>query len=121
MVEPRRFDRLIDPEVFQRLFENLAPAREVAAHNRMLGMDLVEGPAQVFDSRAKKGRGVLIFHFFDAAAIGVTKKKADHAIGKNAVDETIDDRAQFGFAAQPREKSLGSGVSRLFGLGIFRH
>ncbi len=79
--------------------QNLPPSGEVAAHDRMFGMDLVKRTAVIFHLRTEKTRGELIFHFFDARFIGVAKEKTDHAIGEHAVDEGIDDGAKFYFAA----------------------
>ena len=72
--------------------QNLPPSGEVAAHDRMLGMDLVKRTAVIFHRGTEKTRGELVFHFFDTRFVGVAEKKADHAIGEHAVDEGIDDR-----------------------------
>jgi hypothetical protein len=82
MGQPGSLDRVIDLEVFERFFENLPPAGEVAAHNRVFGVNLVEGPTLIFNARTEERRGELIFHLFDAITIA-SRKKSDHAIGKH--------------------------------------
>ncbi len=79
--------------------QDLPPSGEVAAHDRMLGMDLVKRTAVIFHWRTEKTGGELVLHFFNARLVGVAKEKTDHAIGEHAVDEGIDDGAKFDFAA----------------------
>ena len=79
------------------------------------GVHLVEGPTLIFDGRAKERRRQLIFHLFDAIAIGIAKKKSDHAIGKHPVDKVIDDRSQLAFAAQALEKETAMLGQQEFG------
>lgn len=91
MIEQCQLDFFGDLEMFEGLLENLPAPREMAAHDRMIDMGLAEGLTGIFNIGAKKFRGQLIFHFFEARAVGVTKEKADHKIGKHPVDEAIDD------------------------------
>jgi hypothetical protein len=92
--QPRLLDERRNIVGFEGLFENLAPAREVSAHDGVLGVRDGERPALIADPRAEKFGGELVFHFLDPLSIGVTKKKADHAIG-NTIDEGIDDGSTF--------------------------
>ena len=97
--QPRLPNRGWNTERFQGLLENLAPAREVAAHDRMLGVRDGERPALIADPRAEKFGGELVFHFLDSLSVGVAKKKADHAIGKHPLHKAIDNRSDLLLAA----------------------
>src|SRR6476659_9099045 len=66
MGQPCSSNRFGDSEIVERFLQNLPPAREMAAHNRMFGVRPIERLACVFDVGAEKLRGVLILHLFDA-------------------------------------------------------
>ena len=106
MVEQRELNFFGDLKMFEGLFKDLPAPREMAAHDRMIDMRFAERLAGIFDIGAEKFRGQLIFHFLEARAVGVTKEKADHTIGKHPVDEAIDDFPQLDFAAEAFEKSF---------------
>ena len=99
MIEPKFFYVVRQAMGLNRFLQNLPPSGEVATHDRMFGMDLVKGAAMIFHRGTEKTRGELVFHFLDTRFVGVAEKKTDHAIGEHAVDEGIDDGAQFYFAA----------------------
>jgi len=84
---------------FKGLFENLTPAREVSAHDGVLGVRDGERPALIADLRTEKFGGELVFHFLDPLSVGVAKKKADHAIGKHPLHKAIDNRSDLFLAA----------------------
>ena len=106
MAEPRELNFFGDLEMLEGLFEDLPAPRKMSAHDRMIDMRLAERLAGIFDIGAEKFRDQLIFHLFEAGAVGVTKEKADHTIGKYAVDEAVDDFPQLEFAAEAFEKSF---------------
>ena len=99
MIEPNFFYVVRQAMSLDAFLQYLPPSGEVAPHDRMFGMDLIKRAAMICHWRAEKTRGELVFHFFDTRFVGVTEKKADHAIGEHAVDESIDDGAQFYFPA----------------------
>ena len=103
MVEQRELNFFGDLEMFESLFEYLSAPGEVTAHDWMIDMHFAERLAGIFDVGAEKFRGQLIFHLFQARAVGVTKEKSDHAIGKHPIDEAIDDLPQFDFTAEAVE------------------
>lgn len=100
MAEQGGFDIFLNLEKLQRLFEDLPAPSELATHDRVFGMRLVERPAGIFHVGAEKFRHQLIFHFLDARPVGVAKKETDHAVGEDPIDESIDDRSKLFFAAQ---------------------
>ena len=99
MIEPKLLNVVRHAMGLDGLLQDLPPSGEVAAHDRMLGMDLVKGTAVIFHWRTEKTGGELVFHFFNARFVGVAEEKTDHAIGEHAIDEGIDDGAKFYFAA----------------------
>ena len=97
---------------FESFAEDLAAPREMAAHDRMIGMSFGERSTAILDIGAEKFGGKLIFHFFEAPAVGVTKKKADHAICEHPVNKAIDDF---------RNRFRRRGSQRVFGPSIKRN
>ena len=100
MAEQGGFDFLLHLEKFQRLFENLPPPVELAAHDRVIRMHLAERPAGILDIGAEKFRRQLVFHFLDAGTIGVAEEETDHTVGEDPIDESIDDLSELCLAAQ---------------------
>jgi len=106
MPEPSGFDGFGDSVELQSFLEELFAAREVSAHDRVLGVHLIERPALVFYRRAEKFRSELVFHFFDALFIGMAKEETDHTVGEHAVDKITDNAPQADFSAQLLERGL---------------
>ena len=110
MFQPRLLDRIGNSVSLEGLFEDLTAAREVTAHDRMFGMSLVEGPSAVDDRRAEIRGRMLVLQLLDACAVHVAKEKPDHPVLEHAVDEGVDDRSEFNFAAQLFEEARRSGL-----------
>jgi predicted glycosyltransferase len=91
VLKPRRLDFFRDLIDFQRFFENLATAREVPTHDRVIYMRFTERPAGVLNIGAEKTGSKLILHFLDTRSVRISKEKADHAIFENAIDKRVDD------------------------------
>ena len=106
MLQPRVSDERRDIVCFEGLFENLAPAGEVSAHDGMFGVYQMERAPLVLDVRAEKLRRQLEFELLDPHSVGVAKKETDHTIGEYAIDEGIDDGSDFFFPAQSLKETL---------------
>jgi hypothetical protein len=100
MAKYSRFDFIRHGKKVERVTEDLAPAGEMSAHNRMPRMDLVERSPLIRDIGAEKTGGQLKFKFFDTAPVGVAKEKSDHAIIEDAIDEMVDNLPQSALATQ---------------------
>ena len=83
----------------QRLAEDLAAPSKMPAHDRMIRVHFAERPTLIFNIGPEKLCGMLIFELLDAAATGIAKEKADHAIVEDAINKRIDDRPQSALAA----------------------
>src|SRR5581483_3053214 len=105
VAEPCRLDFLRHLVGLERFLENLPPAREVPAHDRVIPMRFAQRLAGVLHIGAEETCSELIFHFLDARAVGVAQEKADHAVLEDPVDERVDDRAQARRAAELFEQT----------------
>jgi hypothetical protein len=85
---------------FEGFLQYLAAPGEMATHDWVLGMNLLERSAAIFKVRAKKAGGQLILQLLDATFVRTPKEEADHPVLKNTVDEVVDDFSYFGFPAQ---------------------
>ena len=106
MRQPRIPDERGNIVGVEGLFENLAPPGEVSAHDGMFRVCQMERAPLVLDVRAEKLGRQLVFELLKPSSVGITKKKADHAIGEYSVDESIDDGSDFFFPAQVVEEIL---------------
>lgn len=106
MFQPSLFDVVRNLIRFQGLFQDLLASREMTSHDRVPGMGQVQGPSPVFYIRAQEIGRKLVLHLFNALFVGLTKEKPDHAIGKNPIDECIDDLSEFKLAAELIEKTV---------------
>lgn len=107
MLQPGFLDGSGDAVKFEGFLQYPTAAREMAAHDRMFGMDLVERQALILDVCAQETCAQLIFHFFDALFSCVAKEKPDHTVLKNTIDEIVDNFSQYGFAAQLLKTARG--------------
>lgn len=111
MLQPGLLDGVGDPVLFQNFLQYLPAAREMAAHDGVLGMRYVERSSLVCNRAAEKCRRMLVLQFLDPPCVGLAEEKTNHPVGVNTVDERIDDGSQFRFAAQLLEEArLRSGL-----------
>lgn len=106
MGKPGFDNRCLNMKFLESLFQDLPAPCEVAAHDGMFGMSLVERSALILDPRTQKLRRMLILHFFNPLAISPCKKETDHAVGKDTVDKDVNNLAQHRFTAELAELAL---------------
>jgi hypothetical protein len=71
----------------------------MTAHDRVLGVRLVEGSPLVCHRGAKETSRELVLEFLDPRPIGVAKEETDHPIFEDPIDKCVDNFAQPWLAA----------------------
>src|SRR5215204_4202144 len=99
MIEPELLDFVGHTVSLEAFLKNLPSSRKVAAHDRELTVHLIQGSTTILDFTAEKICRQLVLHFLNASLVGAAKEKPNHAVGKDPVDESIDNCAQLRFTA----------------------
>lgn len=84
---------------FKDLSQNREAPVELASHDAMSRVGRGQRPAAVPNRSAQKLSRVFELKPLDARRVGALKQKADHRVGKTAVDELFDHRAKGWFSA----------------------
>lgn len=102
--EPRLPHVVRHPVGEQRLPQDLAPPREVAAHDAVRAVRLAHRAAPVARARPEVLGRVLVLHLHEALPIHPREEEADHQVGRRPLDEVLDDRAKARLAPHALER-----------------
>jgi hypothetical protein len=78
----------------------------MTSHDRVPGMRPVQRPSLIFYIGSQEIGRELVLHLLYAVFIGFAKEKPDHAVGKNPINECIDDFSEFKLAAKLVKKNF---------------
>jgi hypothetical protein len=84
----------------QRFFQYLEPTSELATHDRVTPVSLLDGAAGVGYGCAQMLRGKPILQLFETLLAHLGEEEANHRIREHSIDEVLDDLPKPGLSAE---------------------